>query len=268
MAITVLKNNVPWGPFTRAQIQEGLTRGDFTLRYLAHSPGLKEWLPLGEVLDHFDRGMPPLPSPERTFPPVPAEISLPPIPHERSFVVSSAPPPIPAEKPPPSAPPLMETPKTPRRPAPFFPRFIAFGIDCVVLFGPVFFLFGLGALTIQIQGMVEHNDSETMRQEWILLRQHLRQLLVLVALGGGWLYTAFLESSRWQATVGKHWIGLQVTDVQGERPSILRATGRHVAKCLSVLPCFLGFTMALFSSEGLSLHDRIAGTCVVKKEKR
>jgi hypothetical protein len=42
VAITVLKNNVPWGPFTRAQIQDGLNRGDFTLQYLAHGPGLKE----------------------------------------------------------------------------------------------------------------------------------------------------------------------------------------------------------------------------------
>ena len=55
LGITVLKNNVPWGPFTRAQIEEGLARGDFTLQYLAHAPGLKEWLPLGEVLDYVER---------------------------------------------------------------------------------------------------------------------------------------------------------------------------------------------------------------------
>jgi hypothetical protein len=44
--ITVLKNNAPWGPFTRAQIDDGLARGDFTVKYLAHATGLKEWLPL------------------------------------------------------------------------------------------------------------------------------------------------------------------------------------------------------------------------------
>jgi hypothetical protein len=55
LGITVLKSNVPWGPFTRAQIEDGLGRGDFTVKYLAHAPGLKEWLPLGEVLDYVDR---------------------------------------------------------------------------------------------------------------------------------------------------------------------------------------------------------------------
>src|SRR5271163_4777733 len=70
LGITVLKNNVPWGPFTRAQIEDGLGRGDFTVQYLAHAPGLKEWLPLGEVLDYFDRhggalapSLPPIPGP-------------------------------------------------------------------------------------------------------------------------------------------------------------------------------------------------------------
>src|SRR5580658_887503 len=75
--ITVLKHNVPWGPFARAQIDEGLARGDFTVKYLAHAPGLKEWLPLGEVLDYVERNAGPrLPA----LPPVPASRELPPIP--------------------------------------------------------------------------------------------------------------------------------------------------------------------------------------------
>src|ERR1700690_1999645 len=75
--ITVLKNNVPWGPFTRTQIDDGLSRGDFTVQYLAHAPGLKEWLPLGEVLDYVDRNVgPSVPS----LPPVPGPRDLPPIP--------------------------------------------------------------------------------------------------------------------------------------------------------------------------------------------
>ena len=48
------------------------------------------------------------------------------------------------------------------------------------------------------------------------------------------------------------------------RIGFLRATGRHAAKYLSALPCFLGFIMALFSSRGLAFHDRLSGTRVVK----
>ena len=68
-----------------------------------------------------------------------------------------------------------------------------------------------------------------------------------------------------QATIGKRWMGIKVTDAQGERMSFLRATGRYAAKYLSALPCFFGFIMALFSSRGLALHDRLAGTRVVQR---
>jgi uncharacterized RDD family membrane protein YckC len=274
VAITVLKNNVPWGPFTRAQIQDGLARGDFTLQYLAHGPGQKEWLPLGEVLDYFDRGvnLPPVPQ-TRDLPPVPAPGSnplpaptaLPPPPAPRPPALPAQPAPLqpPVAAPAPSAPPIVE--RIPLKPAAFFSRFVAFAIDCGVLFVPVLFLFGVAALTIESQALMQHTDSETMRQEWALWRRNFRELFILVAVGGAWLYAASLECSRWQATVGKQWVGMKVTDAHGEPLSFIRATGRHAAKFLSALPCFLGFTAAFFSPQGLAWHDRLASTRVVKK---
>jgi uncharacterized RDD family membrane protein YckC len=59
-------------------------------------------------------------------------------------------------------------------------------------------------------------------------------------------------------------MGLKVTDARGERMTFLRATGRYMAKYLSALPCFLGFIMALLSSRGRALHDRLSGTRVVR----
>ncbi len=88
--------------------------------------------------------------------------------------------------------------------------------------------------------------------------------MVWPLLGCAWLYAAGLEASRSQATIGKRWMGLKVTDLQGERLSFLRASGRYAAKYISALPCFLGFMGALFSSRGLALHDRLAGTRVVR----
>jgi uncharacterized RDD family membrane protein YckC len=158
-----------------------------------------------------------------------------------------------------SAPPIF------LRTAPFLPRFFAFAIDIIVLLLPVIFLFGLGALTIAIRDWIEHVDSETSKQDWELLFRNFRSLLILIATGGAWLYGAGFECSRWQATIGKQWIGLKTVDRQGERLSFFRSTARHLSKYLSALPCFLGFTAAFFSSEGLALHDRIAGTRVVKK---
>jgi uncharacterized RDD family membrane protein YckC len=274
VGIIVLKHNVPWGPFTPAQIQAGLARGDFTLQYLAHAPGLKEWLPLGEVLHLTAEG--PL------LPPVPATDDLPPIPQPPPLLPE--PPPVPAPPgtstgpaipppvteevlrlaTPPVAPPVPR-PEAQLDTAPFFRRAVAFVIDCVVLFVPIIFLFGLGALAVEVEGWIEHPDAESMRQEWLLLDRNFKQTLLLVALGLAWLYAAFLEASPWQATVGKRWVGIRVTDAQGERLDFLRATGRHLAKFLSALPCFLGFAVALFSSRGLTLHDRLANTRVVWK---
>ncbi len=282
MAITVLKYHVPWGPFTRAQIQEGLGRGDFTLRYLAYTPGLKEWLPLGEVLDFYDRhaALPPWPQAPAPHPLSAPEVAqLPPVPGR-----TEPPPPTPAFPPatinPLPAVPAARPPALPVQPvtspekdaaevylhtAPFLPRFFAFAIDIIVLLLPVVFLFGLGALTIGIRDWAEHVDVETGKQDWALLFRNFRSLLVLMATGGAWLYGAGFECSRWQATIGKQWIGIRTVDREGQRLSFFRATARHAAKYLSALPCFLGFTAAFFSSQGLALHDRIAGTRVVRK---
>ncbi len=265
MGITILKHNVPWGPFTPAQIQAGLARGDFTLQYLAHAPGLKEWLPLGEVL-HLTAGGPPPPA-AGDLPPIPAPAP--------ALAASPVPAPGPAFPPPvteevrrqatpPVAPPVPR-PEVQLDTASFFRRAIAFVLDCAILFVPIVLIFGLGALAVEVQGWIERPDAESMRQEWLLLDRNFKQLLLLVALGLAWLYAAALEASPWQATIGKRWVGIRVADAQGERLSFLRATGRHLAKFLSALPCFLGFAVALLSSRGLTLHDRLADTRVVRK---
>jgi len=280
--ITVLKNNAPWGPFTRAQIEDGLARGDFTVKYLAHAPGLKEWLPLGEVLDYVERNEGPrMPS----LPPVPAPRELPPIPQSSASQPPILPAPIalvPEQLAPPPPPPLPVSPVVEKRevkpeakpvtkpevllkPASFFLRGIAFLIDCAILFVPVAILYVLGAVCIWIPSFWNHASLQAKTEEWDWLWLNTRRLFWMVLVGFGWLYVAGLESSRSQATVGKRWMGIKVTDAHGERMSFLRATGRYAAKYLSALPCFLGFIAALFGSRGLALHDRLAGTRVVSR---
>ena len=81
----------------------------------------------------------------------------------------------------------------------------------------------------------------------------------------GWLYEALLLSSPWQATIGKKLLGLKVTDEFGQRISFGRATGRHFAKIISMIICFIGFIMAAFTYHKRALHDMIAGTLVMKE---
>jgi len=284
LGITVLKNNAPWGPFTRAQIEDGLARGDFTVKYLAHAPGLKEWLPLGEVLDYVERTagssmplLPPVPGP-RELPPIP---SVPPVPEPSVGPPPSQPPILPAAiqrvpeqplPPPPLIPSAAEKreiapearPEVESMPASSILRVIAFLIDCAILFVPVAVLFALGALAIWIPSFWNHASAQMKSEEWDLLELNTRRLFWWVLVGFGWLYVAGLECSPAQATIGKRWMGLKVTDAYGERMSFLRSTCRYAAKYLSALPCFLGFVMALFSSRGLALHDRLTDTRVVR----
>lgn len=114
-------------------------------------------------------------------------------------------------------------------------------------------------------------------------------IAVLVAIGGGletdedvdsltsliwffgifaqWLYFAFMESSPWQATLGKRALGIVVTDESGNRLSFGRATGRYWAKFLSYIILLIGFIMAGFTPKKQALHDMVANTLVVVGKK-
>jgi uncharacterized RDD family membrane protein YckC len=91
------------------------------------------------------------------------------------------------------------------------------------------------------------------------------QLLAsLVSLFVVWLYYALCESSAWQGTVGKKVLGIRVTDEYGNRIGFGKATGRHFAKIVSSLICFVGFIMIAFTEKQQGLHDMIAGTLVLQ----
>jgi uncharacterized RDD family membrane protein YckC len=79
---------------------------------------------------------------------------------------------------------------------------------------------------------------------------------------GSWLYEAFMESSSYQATLGKMICGLKVTDLNGNRICFARATGRHFAKFLSAMILCIGYIMVAFTERKQGLHDLLAGTLV------
>jgi uncharacterized RDD family membrane protein YckC len=99
------------------------------------------------------------------------------------------------------------------------------------------------------------------------VQKHLETLRLignLIGLVTGWLYAALQESSEAQATPGKKMMGLRVTDLNGDRISFARATGRHFGKYLSLFTLFIGYIMAAFTTKKQALHDLMAGTVVVK----
>jgi uncharacterized RDD family membrane protein YckC len=81
----------------------------------------------------------------------------------------------------------------------------------------------------------------------------------------GWLYFALQDSSQKQGTFGKQIVGIKVTDLQGNRISFGRATGRYFAKWITGCTCGIGFLMPLWTEKKQTLHDMIAGCLALKK---
>jgi uncharacterized RDD family membrane protein YckC len=91
-------------------------------------------------------------------------------------------------------------------------------------------------------------------------------LLGLVDIVGVWLYFALQESSGRQATVGKRCCGIVVTDLDGNRISFGRATGRYFGKFISSLILMVGYMMAGWTRRKQALHD-IMAECLVLRRK-
>jgi uncharacterized RDD family membrane protein YckC len=142
----------------------------------------------------------------------------------------------------------------------FWLRFVAFVIDAMVITGCNF------VVNPGYMGMVRyqysyHNleYSENMFAEMSLFR------VTIIAVIIRWLYFTLLESSKWQATVGKKLLGLQVIDENGNCIGFGRANARYWSKIISAIILCIGFIMAGFTEKKQALHDIIAKTLVVRR---
>ncbi len=87
---------------------------------------------------------------------------------------------------------------------------------------------------------------------------------ILILSVGAWLYSAFLESSCWRATVGKRILGLQVVTADGDKVSFGQATIRHFMKFLSLFFLTIGFMMAGWTNRRQALHDMPSDCLVIR----
>jgi uncharacterized RDD family membrane protein YckC len=113
--------------------------------------------------------------------------------------------------------------------------------------------------------------------------------LIVIVIVLQWLYFAGLESSSWQATIGKRFFHLVVTDGHGRRLSFGRATGRYAPKAFPVavtvfavmVPLVIVLLAALvidliclvplaglipLTRRRQGLQDLLAGTVVARRE--
>lgn len=80
------------------------------------------------------------------------------------------------------------------------------------------------------------------------------------------LYASFMESSRYQATVGKLVFHMKVINAVGGRPTLKNAMARNWAKLLSWCVLCLGFLAIALSQTKQGWHDKMAKTYVITDE--
>jgi uncharacterized RDD family membrane protein YckC len=228
--ITVLNQaNEPQGPFTREEVAHKLAAGEFTLQSLAFVDGLAQWTPLGAVLAKVDAALaPPPPVPGVPLSPTPAYSYAATMQPPAHFVYAG-----------------------------FWLRVVALIIDGLIL-SPLAIISAV--LNLGAKHVTDSNNAGAMVGLGLVL-----MVFGLFALVIRWLYFALLESSTWQATVGKKVMGLKVTTLDGNRIGFGRATGRFFGKIVSGLTLCIGFIMAGFTERKQALHDMMAGTLVIRQ---
>jgi uncharacterized RDD family membrane protein YckC len=142
------------------------------------------------------------------------------------------------------------------RKAGFWLRGVAFLVDVILVA-----LLGTGGailvdLAVQTGGMISSAPEAGL--EW-LDTTATSLLAVLMAL----CYFTLFVGLRGQ-TPGKMLLGLKIIRTTGEEVGYGRALVRWIGQCLGLLPLGLGFLLVAFSRRKQALHDKIAGTDVVR----
>jgi uncharacterized RDD family membrane protein YckC len=109
-------------------------------------------------------------------------------------------------------------------------------------------------------------DSDNITAEQMVAYLSAYAMAAFIGTVVNWLYFALMESSKWQATLGKLALGLRVTGLAGRRIGFGRASGRFFAKMVSALTLGIGYVIQVFTARRQALHDLIAGTLIVRTD--
>lgn len=153
----------------------------------------------------------------------------------------------------------------------FWLRFVAYIIDYIILYVISGFVILpiLAAVGLGVGASTSGFDMNSMTEGDIMAMATAIGGAIfaggLISFAINILYYTFMESSKFQATVGKLVLGLKVTDASGGKLDFVKALIRQLAKIVSGIILMIGYIMAGFTEKKQALHDMIAGTLVVKK---
>lgn len=121
----------------------------------------------------------------------------------------------------------------------FWPRLLAHNIDLL----PILVLYYLASL------IIPRSDYDYIFIAGIYLVYHIT-----------------FELSTMQATPGKKWAKIKVTNTEFHHVTFHQAVIRNFCKILSLILFFSGFIAILFNSKRRALHDYMGGTLVLFEE--
>ena len=159
----------------------------------------------------------------------------------------------------------------PTRPI-FFPRLFAGIVDLVILAVPEACFISFASVAMGIStAFLELQPGLTPHQILLKFGDKLIWCSLAFFVVMSWVYFAGCESSKWQATPGKKFLGLKVTDESGGRASFYRASLRFwFGRALMHVP-YVGIYYFLvdcgrvaFSRDGRAVHDLMSG-CLVNR---
>lgn len=172
---------------------------------------------------------------------------------------------------------LSQNPTTTPAYAGFWWRFLAYLIDDIILsfatfiiFVPIWAVMGFSLFRMANWGNTDWDfESGVDPGTWGFIGSMvgLAILTGILSVALNWLYFSLMESSKYQATLGKMAVGARVTDLEGNRICFARATGRYFGKIISGMILMIGYIMAGFTEKKQALHDMIANTLVIKVSK-
>jgi uncharacterized RDD family membrane protein YckC len=158
----------------------------------------------------------------------------------------------------------------------FWLRAGAYAIDGIILSGTLF-LFWSQVKPDLVQTLLNSYQTLAQSVDWPTYWARSQEMMVTIQKAKSdpyftvgfyvlpWLYYALMESSPWQATLGKRAFQLKVTDLDGRRLNFIRASLRHFAKLISEFAFMLGFVLAGFTPRRQALHDLLSRCLVLRR---
>jgi uncharacterized RDD family membrane protein YckC len=157
----------------------------------------------------------------------------------------------------------------------FWLRVVAAMVDGFILGIPMgaaavaaFFLMGGPSIIARIAQTNDPNQIQNIVPSMIGSLFGFYGIIFAVGIVSQWLYYALMESSARQATLGKMVLHLYVTDMNGNRISFGRASGRVFTKVgMGFVPLgFVGYILAGFTERKQALEDFVASTLVYRRD--